>query len=296
MRKLNLRNAIVSIILMIAGNLFSSPRLLAQDIGTPVHGNVTDSSGKPVSGASVLNVKSGKGTSTEQDGNFTIVAAKGQVLQISFVGYQRVRVTYSGQGTIGVKLLSNNSSLGDVVVIGYGTQRKEAVTGSVASIGGANLREVPAPNITDALQGRLPGVAISQTSSQPGATMQIRIRGTRSLTATNDPLVVLDGIPYPGNISDLDMNAVKSIDVLKDASATAIYGSRGANGVILITTYKGSFGQEPRIGVNSYYGINKIFSDYPMMNGPQFAALRQAAGRYLQQNGTIQLGADENLN
>ena len=134
MRKLNLRNAIVSIILMIAGNLFSSPRLLAQDIGTPVHGNVTDSSGKPVSGASVLNVKSGKGTSTDQDGNFTIVAAKGQVLQISFVGYQRVRVTYSGQGTIGVKLLSDNSSLGDVVVIGYGTAKRKDLTGAIASV------------------------------------------------------------------------------------------------------------------------------------------------------------------
>ena len=160
MRKLNLRNAIVSIILMIAGNLLSSPCLLAQDIGTLVHGNVTDSSGKPVSGASVLNVKSGKGTSTDQSGNFSIRAVKGQALQISFVGYQRIRVTYSGQTNIAVKLLADNSSLGDVVVIGYGTQRKEAVTGSVASISGNNLREVPSPNISDALQGRLPGVAI----------------------------------------------------------------------------------------------------------------------------------------
>ena len=160
MRKLNLRNAIVSIILMIAGNLLSSPCLLAQDIGTMVHGNVSDSSGKPVSGASVLNLKSGKGTSTGQDGNFSIGAVKGQALQISFVGYQRIRVTYSGQTNIAVKLLADNSSLGDVVVIGYGTQRKEAVTGSVASISGNNLREVPSPNISDALQGRLPGVAI----------------------------------------------------------------------------------------------------------------------------------------
>ena len=295
MRKFKLRNTIVSGILMIAVSLFSSSSLFAQDVGDVVHGKVVDSSGNPVGEASILNVKSGKGTSADAQGNFTIRAVKGQTLQISFVGYQATRVVYKGQVTVAVTLLRETSSLDNVVVIGYGTQRKEAVTGSVASIGGASLREVPAPNITDALQGRLPGVAISQTSSQPGATMQIRIRGTRSLTATNDPLVVLDGIPYPGNISDLDMNAVKSIDVLKDASATAIYGSRGANGVILITTYKGSFGQEPRIGVNTYYGINKIFSDYPMMNGPQFAALRKAAGLYLQQGGAIQLGADEVL-
>jgi TonB-linked SusC/RagA family outer membrane protein len=280
---------------MIATTLFASPRLLAQG-GEPVHGTVRDSSGSPVKGASVVNLKTGKGTATDQAGAFTITAAKGQTLQISFVGFESLRVVYSGQAEVSVTLVTANPNLTDVVVIGYGTQRKEAVTGSVASIGGNTLREVPAPNISDALQGRLPGVAISQTSSQPGATMQIRIRGTRSLTATNDPLIVLDGIPFPGNIADLDMNDVKSVDVLKDASATAIYGSRGANGVILITTYRGTTGQEPRLALNGYYGVNKIFSKYPMMNGPQFAALRKAAGEYLQQGGAIQLGTDENLN
>ncbi len=125
--------------------------------------------------------------------------------------------------------------------------------------------------------------------------MQIRIRGTRSLTATNDPLIVLDGIPFPGSIADIDMNDVRSVDVLKDASATAIYGSRGANGVILITSYKGNSGQEPRIAVNGYYGVNKVFSPFPMMDGTQFAALRLAAGRYLAQGGAIQLGSDEKI-
>lgn len=280
---------------MTAVCLLLSSLLYAQDVGTPVHGTVTDSSGKGVSGASVMNLTTKKGTSTDAEGNFIINAANGQTLQISFVGFQTAKFVYRGQEKISVPLVTDNAALADVVVIGYGTQRKEAVTGSVASISGGNLREVPAPNISDAMQGRLPGVAISQTSSQPGAAMQIRIRGTRSLTATNDPLVVLDGIPFPGNIADIDMNDVKSVDVLKDASATAIYGSRGANGVILITTYKGTSGQEPRIAVNGYYGANKIFSKYPMMNGPQFAALRLAAGRYLQQNGTIQLGTDESL-
>ena len=296
MRKFTFRNASVSRIpLLIAVSILSTSLLYAQDVGDLVHGKVVDSSGSPVSGASVMNVKTKKGTSADAQGNFTIRAANGQTLQISFVGFQATRVVYKGQDNMAITIQRENAVLGDVVVIGYGTQRKEAVTGSVASIGGNNLREVPAPNISDALQGRLPGVAISQTSSQPGATMQIRIRGTRSLTATNDPLVVLDGIPFPGSIADIDMNGVKSLDVLKDASATAIYGSRGANGVILITTYKGTSGQDPRIAINSYYGANKIFSKYPMMNGPQFAALRKAAGLYKNQDGSIQLGTDESL-
>jgi TonB-linked SusC/RagA family outer membrane protein len=280
---------------MIAVSLFSTSHLFAQDTGDLLHGNVTDSSGKPISGASVSNLKSGKGTSTDAAGGFSIRAVKGQTLQISFIGYRPAKVVYSGQTSLAVSLLPDNTSLNDVVVIGYGTQRKEAVTGSVASIGGNSLREVPSANISSALQGRLPGVAVSQTSSQPGATMQIRIRGTRSLTANNDPLIVLDGIPFPGSIGDIDMNDVKSVDILKDASATAIYGSRGANGVILITTNKGNSNQDPRIAVNSYYGINKVFSPYPMMNGAQFAALRKNAGQYLNQDGTIQLGTDEKI-
>ena len=174
--------------------------------------------------------------------------------------------------------------LSEVVVVGYGTQRKEAVTGSVASISGEKIREVPSPNISQALQGRLAGIQISQTSTKPGATMQIRIRGTRSLTADNNPLIVLDGIPFPGSIGDLNPDDIKSIDVLKDASATAIYGSRGANGVILITTNKGQRGGKARITYNGYYGDQTLFARYPMMNGSEFAALRKAAG--ILSNGT----------
>ncbi|MGH7239910.1 MAG: TonB-dependent receptor plug domain-containing protein, partial [Candidatus Saccharimonadales bacterium] len=126
---------------------------------------------------------------------------------------------------------------------------------------------------------------MSQTSTQPGATMRIRIRGVRSLSENlNDPLIVLDGIPFSGSLSDISTDEIKSISILKDASATAIYGSRGANGVILIQTYRGQQGQKPRISYNSYYGLKKIFAYYPMMNGPEFAALRKAAGKYT--NGT----------
>ncbi len=161
MRKLKLRNTLVSSILTIALSILSSSLVYAQDVGSPVHGNVTDSSRKPISGASVVNLKTGKGTSTDQDGNFTINAAKGQTLQISFIGYLTEKVVYKGQAQMAVSLVTGNPNLADVVVIGYGTQRKEAVTGSVASITGNNLREVPSANISEALQGRLPGVAVS---------------------------------------------------------------------------------------------------------------------------------------
>jgi len=182
--------------------------------------------------------------------------------------------------TLNVTLAAANKTLDEVIVVGYGTQRKEAVTGSVASINGDKMREVPSPNITQALQGRVAGVEMSQTSTRPGATMQIRIRGTRSLSADNNPLIVLDGIPFIGSLADLNPNDIKSIDILKDASATAIYGSRGANGVIIVTTDKGSKNRKPRINYSTYTGAQNVFAKYPMMNGPEFVKLRTIAGQY----------------
>jgi TonB-dependent starch-binding outer membrane protein SusC len=171
-------------------------------------------------------------------------------------------------------------SLQEIVAVGYGTQRREAVTGSVASMKGDVLKEVPSANITQALQGRISGVELAQTSTKPGASMQIRIRGTRSLNASNDPLVVLDGIPFAGSIGDIDPNDIRNLDILKDASATAIYGSRGANGVILITTNKGRKNEKARVNYNGYFGPKTVFAKYPMMNGPEFVKLRQTAGVY----------------
>jgi len=177
----------------------------------------------------------------------------------------------------------------EVVVIGYGTQRKESVTGSVATVKGDALREVPSANITQALQGRTAGVEISQTSSKPGAASQIRIRGVRSLTGTNDPLIVLDGIPFVGSLADISSNDIKSVDILKDASATAIYGSRGANGVVLVTTNRGAKGQKPRFNYNSFTGVQTLFSKFPVMDGPKLAKLRSDAGNI------YGLGKDETL-
>ncbi|RZJ57587.1 MAG: SusC/RagA family TonB-linked outer membrane protein, partial [Hymenobacter sp.] len=246
-----------------------------------VSGKVTAENGEGIPGVTVVVKGTTTGTTTDADGNYTIsVPNDNSVLVLSSVGYTKQELTVGNRTSISQSLVAENQALTEVKVIGYGTQRAEAVTGSVASISGDNLREVPVANIGQALQGRLPGVQISQNSSQPGASPQIRIRGTRSLTASNDPLVVLDGIPFPGSIGDINPNDIQSIDILKDASATAIYGSRGANGVVLVTTKGGRKGQKPQVTYSGFVGVKTLFAKYPMMSGPEFVALRKAAGVY----------------
>jgi TonB-dependent starch-binding outer membrane protein SusC len=244
-----------------------------------VRGIVKDPNGETLIGVSVTQVGSTNGTITDMSGMYEIKTSANSKLIFSYIGYQKQEVAVNGKTKIDVTLKDEDKSLSEVVVVGYGTQRKEAVTGSVASVTGNVLKEIPAGNITQALQGRVAGVDLQQTDSKPGSTLQIRIRGTRSLTASNDPLIVLDGIPFSGSISDISPDDIKSLDILKDASATAIYGSRGANGVILITTNKGVKGSVPQISYNGYFGVGKAIY-YPMMNGSEFVALRKAAGIY----------------
>jgi len=243
-------------------------------------GRVTDEQGQAIPRASIQVKGTNTGTIANSQGYFEISAPANAVLVASSVGYATQEKEINNQSVIDFILVKTASDEDAVVVIGYGNQRKEAVTGSVASISGKALTEVPAANISQSLQGRLPGIELSQTSSRPGATMQIRIRGTRSLNASNDPLIVLDGIPFAGSIADINPNDVKSIDILKDASATAIYGSRGANGVILITTNKGDRGAKARVTYSAYHAAQTVFAKFPMMNGPEFVALRKAAGLY----------------
>lgn len=246
-----------------------------------VSGRITGADGSGLPGVSVVVTGTSQGTTTNAEGVYNLPnVPAGATLTYSFVGYATQRIPVDGRSSVDVKLLEDVQSINEVVVVGYGTQRAEAVTGSVASISGNELREVPAANISQALQGRLPGVQFAQSSSQPGAGMQIRIRGARSLSASNDPLVVLDGIPFPGSIGDINPNDIQSVDILKDASATAIYGSRGANGVILITTKSGKTGQKAQISYDGFVGVKTVFAKYPMMNGPEFVALRKAAGIY----------------
>lgn len=266
------------------GTAFASGSI--PDEGTAVQqrvvtGTVTEPDGTPLPAVSVREKGTTNGTLTDEEGRYRIaVTTSNPVLVFSFVGYATKEINVGSQGTIDIELISGEVGLDEIVVIGYGTVKKRDLTGSVASISGDVMRDVPSSNISQALQGRISGVDMSQTSTKPGAAMQIRVRGTRSLNASNDPLIVIDGIPFAGSIGDINPGYIKSIDVLKDASATAIYGSRGANGVILITTNQGYTGQKAQVSYNSYVGMKNVFAQFPMMNGPEFVALRAARGQY----------------
>ena len=244
-----------------------------------VTGYVGDSQG-PLIGATVQVKGTSNGALTDLDGRFELDAPQGATLVVSYVGYVSQEVVVGASSSLSIILEEEGHNLNEVVVIGYGTQRREAVTGSVANIGGEKLNQVAATNAAQALQGRVAGVLMTQTSSQPGAEMQIRIRGQRSLSASNDPLIVLDGIPFMGVLSDINPADIKSMDILKDASATAIYGSRGANGVIIITTNKGYQGAPAKVSYNGYVSFKTVFKKYPMMDGPTYAKFRKYAGLY----------------
>jgi len=238
-----------------------------------IKGRVLNESGQPVAKATVM-VKGAKtGISTDDAGNFEIVAPSDATLVISSVGYTASSIRVAGRPSIEVSLAASSNSLDQVVVVGYGTQKKKDVTGSVVSVNEKALREVPSANLQGALQGKAAGLEIQTTGTTPGSDMQIRIRGTRSISGSNAPLFILDGIPYDGSLNDINPGDVASIDVLKDASATAIYGSRGANGVVLITTKRGKPGQT-RVSYNGYYGQGDVAWKYPVFNVPQYQAMR----------------------
>ncbi len=246
-----------------------------------VKGSVVDQNAEPIVGAFVtVQNDATVGTSTDIDGNFSLSVARNAVLEVSCIGYATQTIPVDGKTTFNVVLEPDSEFLEDAVVIGYGTARKSDVTGSISSVGGDALRAIPANDISRALEGRVAGVQMTQTDSKPGSSMQIRIRGQRSLSASNDPLIVLDGMPYMGNLSDISPSDIKSMDILKDASSTAIYGSRGSNGVILISTYKGVQGQDARVSFNAYTTIKKAVK-YPMMPGEKYVRMREMAGIYL---------------
>ncbi len=296
----NLRKINCLIVLCSFFGVTSTTQAATEPVGTPsieevqqskkVTGKVRDSEGELI-GATVMEKGTSNGVITDYDGNFSIDVNPNATLVISYVGYVTQEVRVGNQSNINIVLDAEGGNLNEVVVIGYGTQRREAVTGSVANVNGEKLNQIAATNAAQALQGRIAGVLMTQTSTQPGAEMQIRIRGQRSLSASNDPLIVLDGIPFMGQLSDINPSDIKSIDILKDASATAIYGSRGANGVIIITTVKGTQGTPAKVSYNGYVSFKKVFHKYPMMDGPTFAKFRKYAGKY--QNS---LDEDDNTN
>lgn len=242
----------------------------AGDFAT-ITGTVTDQNGIPIPGATVVIEGTTTGTVTDIQGQFSIEANPGDVLQISFIGYQTQRVPLENQTQVSVVLQEDQTSLDEVVVVGYGTQRKSDLTGAISSISSKDLQETPAGNFLEQSQGRLAGVDIVRANGSPGAPVQIRIRGNRSINASNEPLYVIDGIPTSANINDFNPNDIESMEVLKDASAVAIYGSRGANGVVLITTKRGKTGKAV-VSYDGYYGVKQPVQDLNLMDGREFAA------------------------
>ncbi len=239
-----------------------------------ITGKVVNEKGEPAQGVSVTIRGTTRGTSTDATGTFTLSASPSAVLEISLTGYQSQRITVGSGAALNIQLAPSNKELDQVVVVGYGTQRKRDVTGSVVSVNEKALREVPVSNLQGALQGRAAGLEVQSTGTKPGAGAVIRIRGERSINGSNDPLLVLDGIPFEGgNINDINPDDVASVEVLKDASSTAIYGSRGSNGVLLITTKRGRTG-EAKLSYNGYYGLSSVRTKYKVFNAQEYQTLR----------------------
>lgn len=230
-----------------------------------VSGTVTDASG-PLPGASVVVKGTTNGTQTDFDGNFTIDNIDSSAtLVFSYIGYSTQEIAVNGQGTINVVLEEDASQLEEVVVVGYGTQKRANVTGAVAKVGGAEVAGIQAARVDDAIAGKLPGVLIQNQSGEPGADPRIQIRAASSLSGDSSPLIVVDGYPISGSLATVNPNDIQSLEVLKDAASAAIYGSRGANGVILVTTKKGRSGKA-NFSYNSYTSFSqKYVQDIEML-------------------------------
>jgi TonB-linked SusC/RagA family outer membrane protein len=244
----------------------------------PISGKITTADGEALVGASVVVKGTTIGTVTDIDGKFKLDAPDGNgTLVISYVGYETQEVPINNRTVIDF-VLKEGSALQEVVVVGYGTQKKSQTTGAISSITKKQITELPVMNARQALQGRAAGVDVTQAGSKPGSAPQIRIRGRRSFNASNDPLYVVDGIPIAGGIDDINPQDITSMEVLKDASSTAIYGARGANGVVLITTNRGSAGKTT-VTFNTWAGPNQSLGRIEVMNGAQFAEYRREALR-----------------
>ncbi|GAB2603378.1 SusC/RagA family TonB-linked outer membrane protein [Spirosoma areae] len=245
-----------------------------------VTGKVVDgANGEALPGVNVLVEGTTIGTVTNAEGKYAIDASKADaVLVFSYVGYTLEKVSVAGKTVIDIKLNADARKLDEIVVVGYGTQKKGDVTGAISSISQKALKEVPVTNASQMLQGRAAGVYVLTTDNKPGGNVSVQIRGRRSFSAGNDPLYVIDGIPISGGINDINPSDIESIDVLKDASATAIYGSRGANGVIIVTTKRGKPGK-PTVSYETYVGVSKIQRYADLMNGPQFAEYKRESRR-----------------
>lgn len=234
-----------------------------------VSGQVVDEANKPMPGVNVIVKGATTGTSTDVDGRYTLTVADGNVVLVfSFIGYQSREIQVGTQTTINVSMEPDVSTLSEIVVVGYGTQRRASVTGAVSSVSAEDITALPVPSVESALQGRVPGVSVTNNGS-PGAAPIVRIRGVGSITGSSDPLYVVDGLPTNG-LNSLDPRDIESVEVLKDAASAAIYGSRAANGVILITTKKGSESRGVSVNVDSYYGVQQTWKQLDLLKRDQY--------------------------
>jgi TonB-linked SusC/RagA family outer membrane protein len=238
-----------------------------------ISGTITGTTGEPLIGASVVLKGTSNGAITDLDGKYALkIPSQSGTLVVSFVGYESQDVAIGSSSVIDVAL-AEGSALNEVVVVGYGTQRKSQTTGAISSINSRQLTEMPITNLGQALQGRIAGVDVVQSGSKPGSVPTIRVRGRRSFRASNDPLYVVDGIPLAGGYEDLNPNDVQSMEILKDATATAIYGARGANGVIIITTKRGALGGKKKtiVSYDNYFGQSSVLNQLNLFTGEEFA-------------------------
>ena len=245
-----------------------------------ITGTVTDlSNGETLPGVNIIAKGTSIGTVTDINGKYTLsVPDDATTLVFSSVGYTVEEVEIGNRTVVDLAMSPDVQSLSEVVVIGYGTQEKKDVTGAMSSVSAQDIMEVPVMNAQQALQGRAPGVDVVAVGNRPGQDVQVRVRGRRSFVAGNNPLFVVDGIPFAGTINDINPSDIESMEILKDASATAIYGSRGANGVVLITTKRGRQGKTT-ISYNGYFGPVEAYGKVDMMDGEQFAEYKRESRR-----------------
>ena len=258
-------------------------KLRADQLRTSIKGKVTDQDNVPLPGVSIIIKGTSQGIISDIGGNFILTNVPSDaVLVFSFIGMNTVEIPVDGKTTVNVKMEQSTIGLEEVVAIGYGTMKKSDLTGSVSSMKTEDLEAVPVYNMEQSLKTRAAGVRVTQNSGEPGGRIEVRIRGGNSMIGSNQPLYVVDGFAITGGIDYLNPSDIESIDILKDASATAIYGSRGANGVVIITSKKGKKGQKGRIEVNSFFGVQSATKRYEMLDAKQYA---EVANAWLVDNG-----------
>lgn len=233
-----------------------------------VSGTISDSAGEPIVGASIMIEGTKDGTFSDVDGNYTMSAPSNAVLQISSIGFQTAVVPVGGKTTINVTLKEDSEVIDGTIVVAFGTAKKDAYTGSATVVKSEDIAKSQQSNVAQSLAGKVAGVQLTNTSGQPGSSPSIRIRGFSSLNAGNDPLWIVDGMPYSGDLSNLNPSDIESMTVLKDAASNALYGARGANGVVMITTKKAK-SQDAVVNVDAKWGVNsRAVRDYEYITDP----------------------------